>query len=100
MFLNPRLEARRARELGLVSEVYPVEGFDERALELARRLAAGPTEALGVAKSLIHAAAGVDRLDQHLDRELECLTRVAEGRDFAEGIDAFFAKRPASFPGK
>jgi len=100
VFLNPSLEARRARELGLVSEVYPVEGFDERALELARRLAAGPTEALGVAKSLIHAAAGVDRLDQHLDRELECLTRVAEGRDFAEGIDAFFAKRPASFAGK
>jgi len=100
VFLNPSLDARRACELGLVSEVSPVEAFDEHALALARRLADGPTEAYGVAKGLIHAAAGVDRLDQHLDRELESLTRIAGGDDFAEGLDAFFAKRPAAFGGK
>jgi 2-(1,2-epoxy-1,2-dihydrophenyl)acetyl-CoA isomerase len=100
VFLNPSLDAERARAMGLVSEVHPVEEFEERALALAQQLAQGPTDAFAVAKNLIHAAAGVDRLDQHLDRELECLTRVADGSDFAEGLDAFFAKRPASFAGK
>ena len=39
----------------------------------------------------------MDRLDVHLDRELEQLARIADGRDFAEGIDAFFGKRAPKF---
>ena len=33
-----------------------------------------------------------DRLDHHLDRELDELERLADGPDFAEGIRAFFEK--------
>jgi acylphosphatase len=54
-------------------------------------------EALGIAKSLINEAANVERLDYHLDRELENLTRIANGADFAEGLAAFFEKRPPRF---
>ena len=42
-----------------------------RCLRLRSRLASGPTEALGIAKNLINDAATMDRLDYHLDRELE-----------------------------
>jgi len=66
-------------------------------LALAQRLAAGPTNAWGVAKGLINRAAGIDRLDYHLDQELESLASIANGRDFAEGLDAFFEKRGAVF---
>ncbi len=45
-------------------------------------------------------AAGVDRLDHHLDRELDELGRVADGPDFAEGIRSFFAKSTPKFGGK
>ena len=38
----------------------------------------------------------MDRLDAHLDRELQELTRVADGPEFAEGLAAFFEKRPAT----
>ncbi len=69
-------------------------------LRRAARVAAGPTEALGIAKGLVHQAAGVDRLDFHLDREIEALSRIANGRDFAEGLDSFFEKRPPRFSGK
>ena len=62
IFLNPRLDAAAALEWGLVNAVYPADGFDERVLEIARRLAEGPTEALGIAKSLVQQASGVDRL--------------------------------------
>jgi 2-(1,2-epoxy-1,2-dihydrophenyl)acetyl-CoA isomerase len=97
LLLNPRLDARRAMEMGLVSEVYPVEGFDAAILDRARQLAAGPTEAIGIAKGLINAAAGMDRLDMHLDRELEQLARIANGSNFSEGLTAFFEKRAAVF---
>jgi enoyl-CoA hydratase/carnithine racemase len=45
-------------------------------------------------------AAGIDRLDHHLDHELEELARIADGSDFAEGMEAFFDKRAAQFTGK
>jgi hypothetical protein len=41
----------------------------------------------------------VDQLDYHLDEELRHLARIADGADFAEGLQAFFGKRAASFGG-
>ncbi len=97
VLLNPRLDARAALEMGLITAVHPAEAFEDEVSALARRLAEGPTRAYGVAKALLNQAAGVDRLDYHLDRELEHLARIADGRDFAEGLEAFFAKRPPRF---
>ena len=97
--LGRRLSAAEARDLGLVSEVYPDATFEADARALAARLAAGPTEAMGIAKRLMNAAVSGDRLDAHLDRELEELARIADGPAFAAGLEAFFAKRPPVFPG-
>jgi 2-(1,2-epoxy-1,2-dihydrophenyl)acetyl-CoA isomerase len=98
LFLNPRLDARAARDAGLVNDVFPNNRLDEEVMLVAERLAAGPTRAFGVAKGLINRAAGMDRLDYHLDQELECLERSADGAEFAEGMSAFFEKRVADFP--
>jgi 2-(1,2-epoxy-1,2-dihydrophenyl)acetyl-CoA isomerase len=97
LFLNPRLDAHRALEYGLVTAVRPVDGFDEQVLAVARQIAEGPTEALGVAKALMNDSMGMDRLDVHLDRELENLARIANGAVFAEGLAAFFEKRSPEF---
>ena len=97
LFLNPRIDAARALEIGLVTAVYPAADFDGEVQKIARQIADGPTEALGIAKELLNQAAGMDRLDLHLDRELEQLARIADRGNFAEGIDAFFEKRPARF---
>jgi 2-(1,2-epoxy-1,2-dihydrophenyl)acetyl-CoA isomerase len=97
MLLNPRLTASRAQDLGLVTDVYANEEFESSVAALARRLAEGPTRAYGVAKGLLNMAAGVDRLDFHLDQELDNLARIADGDEFKEGLEAFFAKREPRF---
>jgi len=99
-FLNPRLDARTALEWGLVNEVYPTDRFDEEVRALGRRLAEGPSRTYAQTKGLLNQSALVDRLDWHLDRELEELVRSADSADFAEGVDAFFGRRPARFQGK
>ncbi|HTR20009.1 MAG TPA: enoyl-CoA hydratase-related protein [Gemmatimonadales bacterium] len=97
ILMNPRLTAREAKAIGLVTAVLPTETFDTEVLALGRRLAAGPTRAYAVAKTLINQAAGVDQLDYHLDEELRQLAAIADGKDFAEGIAAFFGKRDPVF---
>lgn len=97
VLLNPRLTAREAKTLGLITDVFPDASFSEAVMDVARQLAAGPTRAYGVAKSLLNQAAGVGQLDYHLDEELQNLARIADGANFAEGIAAFFEKRAATF---
>jgi 2-(1,2-epoxy-1,2-dihydrophenyl)acetyl-CoA isomerase len=97
VLLNPRLDAQKALEWGLINRVFPTESFDADALALAHEIASGPAPAYGVSKRLINQAAMVDRLDFHMDQELDHLRRVADSPDFAEGITAFFGKRPARF---
>jgi 2-(1,2-epoxy-1,2-dihydrophenyl)acetyl-CoA isomerase len=97
VLLNPRLDANRARELGLINSVYPLATFDEEVRRIASTVAAGPPAAFAIAKGLLNQAAGMDRLDVHLDRELENLARIADGAEFQEGIDSFFAKRAPNF---
>lgn len=99
VLLNPRLSAAEARDLGLVTGVFPDASFEADVTAVARRLAAGPTRAYGIAKGLVHRAAGVGDLDVHLDAELTQLARIADGDDFAEGLAAFFGKREPDFLG-
>ena len=97
VLLNPRLDARRAVDLGLVNQMFAAPTFETDVLAIAAQLADGPPQAWRVAKNLISSAAGMDRLDTHLDRELEQLIRSADGAEFAEGLSSFFEKRVARF---
>jgi enoyl-CoA hydratase/carnithine racemase len=97
VLLNPRLTANRALELGLINAVHPLETFDEEVRRVAATVAAGSPAAFAIAKGLLNQAAGMDRLDVHLDRELENLARIADGLEFQEGIDSFFGKRQPHF---
>ena len=97
LFLNPRLTAVQAREWGLVTSVHAVDLFDAEVLQTASRLTHGPARAFAIAKELLNRAAGMDRLDEHLDREIDELARAANGPEFAEGLRSFFDKRSPNF---
>jgi 2-(1,2-epoxy-1,2-dihydrophenyl)acetyl-CoA isomerase len=100
VLLSPRLDAARALEMGLINAVHPAHEFEAQVAALAERLAAGPTRAWAEAKSLINQACGMDQIEHHLDREVESLSRVANGPDFARGLAAFLAKQPPKFQGE
>ena len=97
MLLNPRLSAEQAVEMGLATAVVHADAFDVDVLATAHTLAAGPTRAFATAKALLNQAAGIDRLDFHLDQELQHLVRSANSDEFREGLLAFFEKRPPVF---
>ena len=97
VLLNPRLSAAEALDWGLINRVIPDGSLDAEAMKVAAELAEAPTQAVGVAKGLLNQAAGMDRLDVHLDAELSELARIADGPNFREGLMAFFEKRSAEF---
>lgn len=94
--LGDRFDATRARELGLVNRVVPAATLTDEALQLARRLAAGPQEALARTKALINGSLERSLNDQLL-AEQHAFAACGVNPDFAEGLAAFFEKRPAHF---
>jgi 2-(1,2-epoxy-1,2-dihydrophenyl)acetyl-CoA isomerase len=98
--LNPRLSAEEALAAGLITSVVPPEQFDEYVAGVAARLADGPTAAFAATKRLLNQSMQVERLDAHLDIEIDELARSADTTDFRGALTAFFEKRAAVFEGR
>ena len=90
--------AEYARELGLVSQVFPAADFARHALETATRLAEGPTRAYGRVKALFDQSWDANLIAQ-LDAETTAISDIGLTGDFQEGIRAFAGKRQAWFQG-
>ncbi|MFJ8025434.1 enoyl-CoA hydratase/isomerase family protein [Streptomyces sp. NPDC096311] len=87
-----RIDARRALELGLVSEVVPGEKLRERAVELGHIIASASPAA--VRASLRAVWESLDRgLDDGLKHGYQILQDHLDHPDAAEGPAAFMAKR-------
>jgi 2-(1,2-epoxy-1,2-dihydrophenyl)acetyl-CoA isomerase len=92
------LDAGTARDIGLVSQVVPDEDLTAEAEELAARLAAMPTRALGETKRLLQASLAPP-LEEALAREAEAQARMSQTDDHLEGVMAFAEKREPRFRG-
>lgn len=97
--LSDTLDAQQALQLGLVNQVVPAAELADRSDALLRRLAAGPTRALGQLKRLVRSSLDHD-LQQHLDAEAQGFLACAATQDFREGTAAFLQKRRAEFGGR
>jgi enoyl-CoA hydratase/carnithine racemase len=93
------LKPADAKEIGLVDRLFPdAATCREGAVEYAKKLAAGPSVAIGHAKVAITQGFGAP-LDLGLAIEREAISRVFVSEDAEEGIRAFGEKRKADFKG-
>lgn len=99
LLLGERVEAERARELGLALKVTAADALLDEAMALAARLAKGPPLALASIKHAARASLGGD-LDAALEREKVGQMRLLSSADALEGVLAFLQKRDPKFKGQ
>jgi len=99
MLLGERVPAARALEWGLIYRVVADEMLLAEAEALAKRLAAGPTRAMGMIRRAVGRAL-VTTLPEVLAQEAVDQRAAGRTADFAEGVMAFVGKRDARFVGK
>ena len=93
------INAKRALQAGLVSEICVDDLVLERAQQLAQRIATHAPLAVRAAKAaLVHAQDS--HLTEGLQLERQYFVALAGTQDRQEGIDAFFEKRPPQFTGQ
>ena len=97
--LNQPISAQRALEVGLVNRLVPAQELERHTMELAVRLASGPTLAYGRVKSLMDHAWTAE-LNSQLTQEDQAFSEMALTGDLQEGITAFVEKRLPKFKGK
>ena len=93
-----QFDARRALEIGLINRIVPLAELAEETRLVAARLAAGPTAAYGRTKRLINQSFD-HSLTEQLLAEQDSFADITATRDYAEGINAFIAKRKPKFIG-
>ncbi|MGH2820482.1 MAG: enoyl-CoA hydratase/isomerase family protein [Actinomycetota bacterium] len=92
IFTGKRIDAHEASALGLVAEVVPRAGLEERTMEWARRMCEASPVSLREAKRCVEAAPGMP-LGDGIALENESWARVVASDDRAEGVAAFNEKR-------
>ena len=92
-----RIDAERALEIGLVSEVVPPENLMQAARTLADEIAANSPLALAYAKAAVDLASETT-IEQGLRYETAAIRATLASEDYRIGLRAFAEKEPPQFP--
>lgn len=93
------IDAQTAKEIGLVSKVVPHDELLPTAIDLARRLAQGPSLGIGMGKRSVYKSR-IAGLVESLEFESFGQAELFRTEDHAEGVRAFVEKRPAKYSGR
>jgi 2-(1,2-epoxy-1,2-dihydrophenyl)acetyl-CoA isomerase len=96
---NPRLTAKEAYELGIVTEVVPDAELEDSAMLLARGLAAGAPRAIAATKRLMWDGVGRS-VEDALPDEARTVAELSGTADAREGLAAVIERRQPAFAGR
>jgi 2-(1,2-epoxy-1,2-dihydrophenyl)acetyl-CoA isomerase len=99
LYFPRTVKADEALTLGLATHVVPADELGGVVGDLAARLAAGPTVALGAMRMALTFAAD-HTLMESLEFESAQMTRTGQTADHAAAVDAFLAKEKPVFEGR
>jgi len=99
LLLGDTIDAKTAERYGLATRVVPGDRCLSTAMELARRLAKGPLDALATTKRLLDAEWTMP-LEEAIEAEAQAQAVHLKQPDHREYRDAFTAKRAARFSGE
>lgn len=91
--------APKAAEWGLIWDCVPDEELESRTMEIAGKLAKGPTAAYRLMKQALRSS-HQNSLPEQLALEAELQAQAGKTQDFVEGVMAFIQKRPAEYQGR
>ena len=98
MMLGEKLPAAKALEWGAIHKVVEADALIDEAMGLAKRLASGPTVALGIMRKNLTEALECDYATALL-REAEGQRVAGDSADAREGALSFLQKRKSEFKG-
>lgn len=98
MLTGDRIDAARAKEIGLVSQVVPADALEAEARVLAARVAANPPLTLRATKGLIAESDGIT-LHEALAKARAAQAGMHKTHDHREAVTAFLEKRAPVFRG-
>jgi 2-(1,2-epoxy-1,2-dihydrophenyl)acetyl-CoA isomerase len=96
LFTNATMTAEQAAALGIVAKVVPAEMLDEHGLRLAHSLADGPSEIVGLTKSLLMRSFETDISEMFAFEGLGQALAMSNP-EFREGLAAILQRRAPDF---
>jgi 2-(1,2-epoxy-1,2-dihydrophenyl)acetyl-CoA isomerase len=99
IFTAKMIKADEALQMGIVNRVVVAEEFDARVMDIASKIAEGPSVAFGLGK-LILSRSMEKNLDDVLQFENLVQAICMQSDDHKEGVKAFYEKRNPVFGGK
>lgn len=99
MMLAIPVPAEQAAAWGMIWTVVDDDHLPTATSEMADYLASQPTEGLALMKQALRASFA-NTLDAQLNLERDLQRLAGRTHDYAEGVEAFFAKRPPVFAGR